>query len=111
MCDKEHITVGLRKNGDILRPPVNPDRYSEPLSAHANFDPGNWYWLADDGRLWGAKSRALVEKRSTDPDYQAFTAAGNRASGWPRDEAKKQTDASLEAVLSAYGLSMAPPTP
>ena len=22
---KEHITVGLRKNGDLLRPPINPD--------------------------------------------------------------------------------------
>ena len=25
MITKEHITVGLRKNGDLLRPPINTD--------------------------------------------------------------------------------------
>ena len=25
MITKEHITVGLRKNGDLLRPPINQD--------------------------------------------------------------------------------------
>ena len=31
MITKEHITVGLRKNGDLLRPPINQGRGDPPL--------------------------------------------------------------------------------
>ncbi|MCA1452825.1 DUF4376 domain-containing protein [Bradyrhizobium sp. BRP22] len=66
------------------------------------YNPFDWYWLADDARLFSSSKQALVA--SDDPDYVAWSDAGNAATGWPRDDAGNQTDAALQAVLEPYEL-------
>jgi hypothetical protein len=63
------------------------------------FDAYRWYWLADDGRLYSAKTQSLVQ--STDADYVAFQ-QWHTPTTWPRDDADNQNDASLQAVLVPY---------
>jgi hypothetical protein len=65
-------------------------------------DPFNWYWLADDSRVYGSAKQTIVT--DTDPDYVAWTDAGGVATIWPSDEAGNQTDAALQEVLMPYNL-------
>lgn len=68
------------------------------------FNPADWYWQADDKRLFSSAMGGLVTQ-----DAAAFTEwmqAGRMPTVWPRDEAGAQTDASLQAVLAPYGLAM-----
>jgi hypothetical protein len=60
------------------------------------------YWLADDGRIYGSAKQAMTT--AADPDYAAWMDNGNVATPWPRDNAGAQTNASLQSVLSSYGL-------
>jgi hypothetical protein len=64
--------------------------------------PYNWYWLADDGRVYASATQTIVT--DTDPGYVAFTGAGGTATVWPRDDAGNQTNASLQDVLRPYNL-------
>ncbi|WP_407146224.1 DUF4376 domain-containing protein [Bradyrhizobium sp. ORS 86] len=67
-----------------------------------SYNPADWYWQADDGRIF---SSARVELVATDDtELAAWKAAGNGPTVWPRDNAGAQTTASLQAVLSPYGL-------
>ena len=66
----------------------------------STYDPFNWYWLADDGRLFFSATSATVA--SDDPAYIAWTEAGNVATPWPRDDAGEQTAAELQRVLAPY---------
>lgn len=70
-----------------------------------DYDPRNWYWLADDGRIYSSAAGEVV----TDEDkaFKAWTEAGSIPTPWPRDEEGNQTDAALQDVLRPYGL--APP--
>lgn len=68
----------------------------------SRYNPSNWYWLADDSRLFSSKSQSLIQ--SSDPDYQAWVASGGFATPWPRDDAGAQTTASLQEVLMPYNL-------
>jgi hypothetical protein len=63
-----------------------------------------WYWLADDGRVFSAE-RAIVV---TDEDalYLAFLAEGHIPAGWPRDVSGNQTDLSLQVALAPFGLGI-----
>ena len=63
------------------------------------FDAYNWFWLADDGRIFSSKQQALVA--STDPDYVAWLEF-NQPTPWPRDDTDAQTDAALQAVLDPF---------
>ena len=63
--------------------------------------PTNWYWLADDGRLFSSKSQTIVA--ADDPAYVAWDVTYN-ATRWPADDAGAQTDASLQAVLEPMGM-------
>lgn len=65
------------------------------------YNPFNWYWLADDARVY-ASARQLVVA-DTDPDYVTWAEA-NTASQWPRDDAGNQTNDALQAVIAPYGL-------
>ncbi|UHD45345.1 hypothetical protein LUX29_20510 [Aureimonas altamirensis] len=67
------------------------------------FTPTNWYWLAEDGRLFSSAVQAEV-----DADDAAYTEwSGNkRATAWPRDEEGNQTEAALQEVLATYGLAI-----
>ncbi|NTI27680.1 DUF4376 domain-containing protein [Rhizobium rhizogenes] len=66
-----------------------------------NYDPSNWYWLADDGRLYASSSQTLVNK--TDDAYVAWSSAGSKPTPWPQDENGEQSNAALQEVLSPYG--------
>lgn len=66
------------------------------------YDPADWYWLADDGRLFASARVALVA--ATDAVYVAWGASGGVATVWPRDDAGNQTIAALQDVLAPRGL-------
>lgn len=66
------------------------------------FTPGDWYWLASDGRLFSSAVTALVSK--TNADFVRWSSAGGVPTTWPRDDAGEQTTAALQAVLAPYGL-------
>lgn len=71
-----------------------------------HYDPMNWYWLADDGRLFSSAVGHLV--KADDEDYQSWIDEGRIATRWPIDELGKQTFAALDDVLRPYGLSCTP---
>lgn len=62
--------------------------------------PRNWYWIADDGRIFGSAAETIVD--DTDQGYKDFLAAGKLATPWPKDDAGNQTDAVLQSVLTPY---------
>lgn len=66
-----------------------------------NFNPANWYWAADDGRVYASARQLIVAE--TDDAFQSAQATG-RKTRWPIDDNGAQTLASLSAVVSAYGL-------
>lgn len=66
------------------------------------FNPYNWYWQADDGRIFSSVNCELVNE--TDGHFKKWKAAGGVATRWPADEDGEQTDASLQAVLQPYGV-------
>jgi len=63
------------------------------------FNPYNWYWLADDGRIFSSLQQAQVP--DTDQGYNDFCQA-NTPTRWPADDAGAQTDASLQAALDPH---------
>jgi hypothetical protein len=65
-------------------------------------DPFNWFWLADDNRVYGSAKQIITT--DTDPDYVAWVGAGGVATIWPRDDAGNQTNAALQDVLAPYNL-------
>jgi len=64
------------------------------------FNPNNWYWVADDGRVFASGRQLIVD--TSDPNYVA--SAGMATSQWPRDEAGNQTNAALQEVLRPYNI-------
>jgi len=64
-------------------------------------NPTDWYWLADDGRLFSSKSQTLVTV--DDPAYVAWDVTYD-ATPWPVDDAGAQTDASLQALLEPFDM-------
>lgn len=64
----------------------------------------NWYWLADDGRVYGSERQLIVT--TSDADYVAWMSAVGSPTAWPRDDSGNQTNAALLAVVSVYGLSV-----
>lgn len=63
--------------------------------------PINWYWLADDGRVFSSASQSLVP--ANDAGYVAWDTTYD-ATPWPVDDAGVQTDAALQEVLAPYGI-------
>jgi hypothetical protein len=72
------------------------------------FNPFDWYWLADDDRVFTSARQLIVD--ASDADYQSWTGVGNLPTSWPRDDAGNQTNDALQEVLTPYGLSVAPET-
>lgn len=66
------------------------------------FDPSDCYWQADDGRIMSSAAKALVG--DGDAALTAWKDAGDIVRRWPEDGSGRQTDASLQAVLSPYGV-------
>jgi hypothetical protein len=69
------------------------------------FNPFDWYWLADDKCVYASGRQRVVDE--SDADYQAWIAAGNLPTVWPRDDTGNQTNEALQEVLTAYGLAIA----
>lgn len=71
-----------------------------PASART-YDPTDWYWVADDGRIFASARQTLVP--ADDADYAEFVQMA-MPSQWPRDAAGEQTDAELQLALDPYGI-------
>lgn len=65
------------------------------------YDPRNWYWLSDDGRLYSSRSREIIQ--SNDPELAEWKAAGGVPTRWPCDEAGVQSQLTLENLLARRG--------
>lgn len=69
--------------------------------------PHQWYWIADDGRVYSAALQKVVDK--SDPGYREFVASGRAPTFWPRERGTgPQTEAELFKVLGQHGLSLTP---
>lgn len=66
------------------------------------FFPASMYWLADDGRIFSGSKQQIVQ--SSDADYQSYVASNLPVRSWPRDITRNQTAASLQDVLTPYGM-------
>lgn len=64
------------------------------------FNPEDWYWLADDDRLYSSKQNNLVDE--SDQDFIAWKAAGHEPTPWPVDGDGNQTFESLAEVLTPH---------
>lgn len=82
---------------------INPA--SMPSTARS-YDPHDWYWKADDGRIFASARQMLVTE--DDADYVAF-AEVVMPSVWPRDETDAQTDEALQDVLRPYEIAASLP--
>lgn len=70
------------------------------------FTQDDWYWIADDGRIFGSARRSEVET-DDDAKFNEWVAVrGHGPTIWPRDLTGKQTNAALGQVLECYGLSV-----
>ena len=67
----------------------------------SNYNPFNWYWLAEDGRIFSSAVQAIVP--ATNPGYVAFIEA-TAPTPWPRDDNGNQTSDELGKVLAPYGM-------
>jgi hypothetical protein len=71
------------------------------------YDPYDWYWKDDAGRIYGSKSQRIVTE--SDADFVAWQGDDPKAQpqNWPRDDAGEQTNESLqEQVLDQYGFTI-----
>ncbi|KAB2768632.1 hypothetical protein [Brucella anthropi] len=68
------------------------------------YNPYDWYWLADDGRVFASANQSLVPKSY--PAYKNWLANGNVPTRWPCDDSGAQTDSELSKVLKPYGLTI-----
>ena len=70
----------------------------------ASYNPLDWYWLADDSRVFASARQAVVT--DSDADYMAWLDAGNSPTPWPRDEAGEQTLAEMQRVMAPYVIAV-----
>lgn len=66
------------------------------------FNPSNWYFTADDGRVFS--TARMLTTDANDAGYLAFVATNGGSARWPVDEGGAQTVASIQDVLSAHGM-------
>lgn len=64
--------------------------------------PTNWFWLADDGRVFASARNKVVSDK--DPAFLEAQEAGQQITRWPADDSGAQTTASLKEVLRPYGI-------
>jgi hypothetical protein len=68
------------------------------------FNPQDWYWLADDGRVFSSARSETVKE--TDKQFKAWKEIWIAPTRWPCDGDGKQTDEALDSVLHPYGLNV-----
>lgn len=71
--------------------------------AQRPYTPLDWYWLADDGRVYASGRKIITDQ--TDAGFVAAQVAG-AVTRWPADDAGTQTDAALSDVIGRYGLTI-----
>jgi hypothetical protein len=64
-----------------------------------SYNPYDWYWLADDGRVYGTKNQRIVD--ATDASYVDWSLT-KAPTEWPRDLNGNQTEAELQATIAQY---------
>ena len=80
--------------------PTNTEPHIE-TGGGTTFNAYDWYWLADDGRVFASARQISIDEG--DADYVAWIEV-NTPTIWPRDDAGNQTDAALQDVLKPYGI-------
>lgn len=68
------------------------------------YNPYDWYWLADDGRLC-ASARSIITTED-DSDYAAWKELGGVPTPWPRDVDDEQTTEEMQRVLFPYNVAV-----
>lgn len=66
------------------------------------YNPADWYWRADDGRLYSSAARAVVSGETA--SFADWLGGGGVPTIWPRDAVGDQTQAALDGVLMAAGV-------
>ena len=64
----------------------------------------DWYWLADDGRVFASARQQIVTTQ--DPAYVAWTKTGGIPTPWPADDSGAQTNESLQWVFDNAGVDI-----
>lgn len=67
-----------------------------------SFEPRNWYWKADDGRIFSSFKSSLIKEN--DAAFKAWLKTPFLPTRWPEDGRGLQTDAELAKVLLPYGI-------
>lgn len=62
--------------------------------------PQNWFWVADDSRVFSVKTGIVTSKHKV---FVSYLAGGGLTTQWPRDQSGQQTEAALDEVLAPYG--------
>ena len=68
------------------------------------YTPGDWYWLAENGRVWSSRRGSTVAP--DDAGFSTWKASGRAPTIWPRDESGAQSDAAMADVLRPYDLTL-----
>lgn len=66
------------------------------------YNPFDWYWQADDGRIFSSARQELVAE--DDAGLNEWRDAGRFPTVWPRDDGGNQSDSALQEVLAPFGL-------
>jgi type I restriction enzyme M protein len=105
MITKEHITVGVRKNGDILRPPINPDAEIHLFGQEVN--PETWAVSKSDLFIKEPKGRdadniafgsVLSNDKHAGKGFDYLIANPPYGKDWKRDEEAVRTEHERGAV-------------
>ncbi|MCJ2084584.1 hypothetical protein MKK88_01055 [Methylobacterium sp. E-005] len=79
------------------------------LAPAVTFNPHDWYWQADDGRVFSSARFATVA--TGDAEFAAWSSDNRKPTRWPTDDSGAQTDAALSDVLTPYGIAISGYTP
>jgi hypothetical protein len=63
----------------------------------------DWYWLAEDGRVFSSKRQLVVDE--SDAAYAEWANYG-QPTPWPRDDSGSQTDQALQDVFDSYDIKV-----
>ena len=72
------------------------------------YTPTNWYWIAENGRIYSSAKQAIIT--SNDDDFLKWQASGYLPTPWPKDAHGQQSDAALAEVIAPFGLKLFPKT-
>lgn len=76
-----------------------------------NYNPCDWYWKRQDGRVYSSKKQEFVDQ--DDADLQRFLDDGGWTTDFPVDDTpeRNESEEELAKVLAEYGIELFKPTP